>query len=195
MKTKISISAVVTFVFACAVAVLLNSCDSPSPSNQSPNYFTSLKEAFKHPERVHILSLSGQGLAELPPEIKVLKNMYQLHLTDNRLRTFPSEIGELSKLGFLAAGDNIIDSLPPALAKCPIFWLDLRNNRLRHLPEELGQIKTLEWVNLENNQLSSIPATVTDMPKLHTLKLKGNPITNDELEKIKKQLPGTKIEF
>jgi len=194
MKTKKTVSGIFAVVFTFALTVLLSSCES-HPLNQPSNYFTSLKEAFKHPERVNILSLTGQGLTELPPEIKVLTNMYQLHLTDNRLRTFPDEIEELSKLGFLAAGDNIIDSLPLALAKCPLFWLDLRNNRLRYLPEEFGQIKTLEWVNLENNQLSSIPGTVTDMPKLHTLKLKGNPITKEELDKIKKQLPGTKIEF
>ncbi|SMN21484.1 similar to Saccharomyces cerevisiae YAL021C CCR4 Component of the CCR4-NOT transcriptional complex, which is involved in regulation of gene expression [Maudiozyma saulgeensis] len=77
------------------------------------------------------LYLNGNGLTQLPKEIKNLKNLRVLDLSHNRLTSLPSELGSCFQLKYLYFFDNMISTLP---------W-------------ELGSLFNLQFLGCEGNPL------------------------------------------
>ena len=61
------------------------------------------------------LSLFGNYLTSLPPEIGLLTNLTYLDLENNELTSLPPEIGLLTNLTTLDLGSNELTSLPPEI--------------------------------------------------------------------------------
>ncbi|WP_426159754.1 leucine-rich repeat-containing protein kinase family protein [Pseudomonas sp. TSRC2-2] len=89
--------------------------------------------------------------AALPPQLR------WLILTDNRIETLPSELGER-----------------PALQK-----LMLAGNRLRSLPESLRHCHQLELLRIAANQLDELPLWLLTLPSLTWLAYAGNPLETE----------------
>ncbi|WP_313002161.1 leucine-rich repeat-containing protein kinase family protein [Pseudomonas sp.] len=89
--------------------------------------------------------------AALPPQLR------WLILTDNRIETLPSELGER-----------------PALQK-----LMLAGNRLRSLPESLRHCHQLELLRIAANQLDELPQWLLTLPSLTWLAYAGNPLETE----------------
>lgn len=55
--------------------------------------------------------------------------------------------------------------------------LDVSNNRLAGLPYSIVLIPSLEWLNISHNciELDAIPIHCSELPRLHTLRVEGNP--------------------
>lgn len=68
--------------------------------------YRDLREAFQKPSDVHILSLSGQKIKNLPRQIANLKNLKKLYLDYNSLTTLPKEIAKLQSLYDLDLREN-----------------------------------------------------------------------------------------
>ncbi|WP_212887712.1 leucine-rich repeat domain-containing protein, partial [Leptospira borgpetersenii] len=64
-------------------------------------------------------------------EVGQLKNLRELYLSANQLKTLPKEVGQLK---------NLRD-------------LSLDNNQLETLPKEVGQLKNLRWLFLDANPI------------------------------------------
>ncbi|MDW8333687.1 MAG: leucine-rich repeat domain-containing protein, partial [Bacteroidia bacterium] len=65
---------------------------------------TSLEEAFKAPNTVRKLVLSGKGLTELPAGLESFPNLKWLDLSRNKLTRFPVELIHLPALETLDLG-------------------------------------------------------------------------------------------
>lgn len=79
------------------------------------------------------LDISGNNLTgALSGEIRNLKNLKVLNVSNNQMTGVPAEIGQLSKLEAL----------------------DLSNNKLTGLPYELGNLKNLKVLKLSGNDYS-----------------------------------------
>lgn len=120
------------------------------------------------------LSCFGNGITEIPAEIEYLKNIERLDLSFNDLTAMPEQIGKLKKLKFI-----------------DLF----SNKRMDVLPKSVGKLKQLENLNLGNNQIKELPDELSKLENLKELYLAGNPISEEEQEKIKKMLPNTEIIF
>ena len=106
--------------------------------------FTSLKEAFKRPDRVFVLDLSGMNLTKLPGKIRRFKNLKELDLSNNMLQEIPEEIEHFTHLKKLDISYNQLSALPVELKNLQfIDTLDLSDNRFtpvqiaswrKHLP-------------------------------------------------------------
>jgi hypothetical protein len=77
------------------------------------------------------LSLANKGLTgSLKGEIRLLSELRELNLSNNKFTGLPAEVGQLSKLEIL----------------------NLSNNPLTGLPQELGNLKNLKILDLRGTQ-------------------------------------------
>lgn len=112
-------------------------------------------------------------LTELPDEMCQLTDVVQVLITNNKIETVSSEIGNLKKLTKLV----------------------LTKNQLKSIPAEIGQLKNLKTLKLGNNPISSLPPEIANCTSLKTLDLKGTSFSAEEKAKLAKWLPKCKIKY
>jgi internalin A len=105
------------------------------------------------------LDLSGQGMTELPPALRQLRQLKRLKLGYDRkkhrrnyLTALPDWLGQLTNLQSL----------------------DLSRNKLADLPEWLGQLTNLQSLNLGHNNFTALPGWMGQLTNLQSLDLSGN---------------------
>ena len=139
-------------------------------------------------DRRTTLDLSGQGLAELPPEIGRLTNLKTLVLgrwdrkksevRGNRLKTLPDEMGQLTGLRSLFLAYNQFEELPEVVGQLArLRSLYLSRNQLTTLPDVVAQLSSLTSLNLSFNQLTTLPDVVAQLSSLTSLNLSFNQLT------------------
>ncbi len=122
--------------------------------------YTDLKKAFKHPEKVIVLDLSGQELDSLPETIGSLINLQVLLLGPGPKKSVPKRI--LRKSKHIGGG---------------IYHLDrgtgkyVGYNKLTTLPESMKQLTKLQYLNLSYNQFDEIPEMLQSFKNLKMLSL------------------------
>jgi internalin A len=125
------------------------------------------------------LSLSGNELRVLPPEIGQLTNLQTLDLSHNQLSSLPGEIGQLTHLQTLDLICTQLSSLPGEIGQLTnLLFLDLSHNQLSSLPGEIGQLTHLQTLDLNNNQLSSLPGEIGQLTNLLFLDLGNNQLSS-----------------
>lgn len=129
--------------------------------------YYSMEEALADSDHVYKLSLSGQKLKKLPPEIAKLKKLQWLNLSENRLTTLPPEIGQLSNLEFLSVFDN----------------------KLRVIPLEIANLGNLRAFYLGKNYLTEMPVWIGGLRKLTRMDLSANRFTPLEIQYIRNAMP------
>jgi len=105
------------------------------------------------------LSLNGNNLQRIPPIIKYLTNLRQLHLHMNKLGSIREVCRKQMKvLEVLDVGGNKIQEVPIALVHylTNINLLNLSNNDINNVPYLLGFHKTLKTLQLDGNPMKSI---------------------------------------
>jgi hypothetical protein len=104
------------------------------------------------------LSLSGLGLPRLPDDLRVLKYLTVLDLSDNLLTELPDWIGELAALEQLVLRGNRLTQLPPSLARLSrLTQLDAADNRLLQVAPELATLPRLATIELHGNPHLLVP--------------------------------------
>lgn len=120
------------------------------------------------------IDLAAKGLTSLPAEIGEYTNAIELILDNNSLTgALPAEIRKMSKLQILSA----------------------RNNQLTGIPAEIGQLRNLKVIDFANNKISTYPNELLQLQQQLTLILTGNPITTEQVAKIKAGMPNAVVEF
>jgi Leucine-rich repeat (LRR) protein len=108
------------------------------------------------PQLINIQTLHAQGISASKQFLEVitkLKNLENLDLSKNQIRTLPKSFLKLTKLK----------------------KLDLHSNQLRALPESFGtSLSNLEQLDLRNNDIKILPNTIIKLSKLNYLSLSGN---------------------
>lgn len=124
------------------------------------------------------ISLEGMGLTEVPEEIRDLnnlviftsdqpKNLYQLYLSNNKLRTLNPALFAYTKLNVLS----------------------LRQNYLRFIPASIKHLENLCDLNIATNHLRYLPVQILELPRLTTFRAGPNPFIPVPADAI--QLPQT----
>ena len=105
------------------------------------------------------LHVAKNQLTRVPEEIKHMKNLEELDLTDNKFITvIPEGIGKLVRLKYLGLSGNRIERLPASIGKLTnLQVLRLSCNQLQFLPEEICGLKELMTLSLGQNKLIYLP--------------------------------------
>jgi Leucine-rich repeat (LRR) protein len=83
------------------------------------------------------------------------------------------------------SGQDLDHTPPEIISLTNLKELNLSNNNISIFPEELFTLKNLTILDLSNNSISSIPESVSNS-SLQVLKLRGNPITINDIQKYEK---------
>jgi Protein tyrosine and serine/threonine kinase/Leucine rich repeat len=138
------------------------------------------------------------GLTEFPIEIFDLADSLEiLNLSDNCLRSLPTDLGRLYQLKILFLSNNDFEEVPEVLAECPnlsmvgfksnqirvlgenvlpvnVRWLILTDNKLERLPNSIGKLEKLQKLMLAGNQLRSLPDEMAACQNLELIRLAAN---------------------
>ncbi|CAL4933773.1 unnamed protein product [Urochloa decumbens] len=138
---------------------------------------------------IRILDASNNCIKEIPHKISALKSLNKLLLTANDIddeNISWEGLSCLQKLLNLSLSQNRITSLPSSIGDCEsLTEVDLSSNLLTELPEAFGKLYNLKVLHLRNNGLTSLPSTLfKKCMQLITLDLHGTEITNDILRQV-----------
>jgi internalin A len=134
------------------------------------------------------LDLSGQDLAELPPQIGKLTQLERLILGkwDEEkqqwigigLKVLPSEIEQLTNLTKLTLSGNQLTEIPTCITKLSkLEILHLAKNQLAEVPPSIVNLINLKELFLWGNALHELPECIASLTNLTELNLSQNQIT------------------
>ena len=118
---------------------------------------TTLYNQLKNLKDLQILNASNSSLINIKP-LSDLTNLRSLDLSDNNLKSIPSEISALKQLESINLEGNSIESYPDVLSELTsLKKLDLSHTNIKNLPESFGNLTSLEELIL--------PAWIAEFPE------------------------------
>jgi internalin A len=135
-------------------------------------------------KKLTTLSLDGNLLGHIPPEILGLTNLTTLNIGDNPLHNIDPAISTLTSLKDLQLYMAGLSTLPTELeALINLAALSLWNNRFTEVPPVISRLTNLSYLDFENlefledkNAITEIPRSLVLLPKLSSLNVRNNPI-------------------
>jgi Protein tyrosine and serine/threonine kinase/Leucine rich repeat len=155
--------------------------DSLEILNLSGNKLSSLPDDLPRLHKLRIIFCSDNLFTELPAVLGQCKNLTMVGFKANQINRVPVE-ALTPTLRWLILTDNRLQSLPSSIGQCTQMQkLMLAGNQLSDLPVELANCSRLELLRLSANCFSALPPWLLTMPSLAWLAIAGNPLT-DSLE-------------
>jgi Leucine-rich repeat (LRR) protein len=143
------------------------------------------------------LCLGGNNIDKtMLHRLKLLKNLRDLDIYDNKLGDLPDSIGDLHQLINISLHNNQLKDIPNSFSKLQsLINLDLSWNDFKQIPDEIFQLKNLKMINFSGNKIKKIPIIFNKLKQLEWLNLSYNKIQNlpEILIQLKKQ--GIKIQI
>ena len=138
---------------------------------------TSLPKEIKKLKGLLTLIVSENGLTSLPKEIGKLKNLRALECEGNKLEVLPEELSKLQNLEILRLGRNQIKDLSALKKMNNLVTLVVDNNRLRTLDDfDLGAKSRLITLSANNNEIVDAPSDIGKCTQLTEILLNKNNI-------------------
>lgn len=120
------------------------------------------------------LSLYGNQIERLSPQLAGLSALEVLDLGNNQLAALPAWVGELTRLRTLVVQQNRLTSLPDLSRLVRLERLDVSLNPLRVLPASIGDLSALETLEAVNCQLDAVHERIGALPRLQHVRLAHN---------------------
>ena len=92
------------------------------------------------------------------PTLAALGSLRVLHVSGNKLRFLPANIGNASKLEEVCA--NLLLVIQFANRRSKLY---VRENRLRDIPATVSELKNLKELHLDGNKLTHLPPDIGAM--------------------------------
>jgi len=147
-------------------------------------------------ENLKELDLSENGLSDLPMSLTKLTHLKELWLDDNTFTSVPESVKSLSNLEYLRFFSNNIEILNITSGDLKsLKRIDLCYNKFDTFPMELTNLNKLESVVMWYNEISIIPEDIARLNNLKRLNLQNNNLDEQQKNKLKIQLPNTKLEL
>ncbi len=126
--------------------------------------------------------------------IEVYRGTGLLVSADAPMVKLPDMIAEMKNVEILEIKGYEIAHIPPLISELTqLRHLILHYNQLITLPEEIGQLTLLQRLDLSGNHLATLPKEIGQLSQLQELFLDSNPISPEEIQKIKALLPNCTI--
>jgi Protein tyrosine and serine/threonine kinase/Leucine rich repeat len=152
--------------------------DSLEILNLSGNQLSSLPDDLPRLHKLRIIFCSDNLFTELPAVLGQCKSLTMVGFKANQISRVPNT-SLAPTLKWLILTDNRIHSLPSSIGQCrQMQKLMLAGNQLSDLPAELAECTNLELLRLSANRFSTLPPWILSMPRLAWLAIAGNPLTD-----------------
>lgn len=168
------------------------------------------------------LKLEENGLARIPDNIALLKNLQQLSIEGNQDMDYADLFVKLKgiPLNELELADNDLKKIPASIAGIPtlkkiqlsgneqlnyedmvvqlaslpsLTTLSVPFNYLTDLPDNISKLKNLRVLDVSNNILSQLPNEISSLKAINNLSIQGN-LLLDPVKDLQK-LQGNDIQF
>eukprot|EP00443_Scrippsiella_acuminata_P037677 CAMPEP_0115348614 /NCGR_PEP_ID=MMETSP0270-20121206/95495_1 /TAXON_ID=71861 /ORGANISM="Scrippsiella trochoidea, Strain CCMP3099" /LENGTH=637 /DNA_ID=CAMNT_0002770589 /DNA_START=14 /DNA_END=1928 /DNA_ORIENTATION=- len=139
-------------------------------------------------QRIRSIDLSHNQIESLPDTDtwdSISASLELLDLSFNKLTSI-AELAPLKKLSQLKVDANQLTSLDG------VSWKELKqlvnlsavSNQLTDIPEAVGEhAASLEYLELSENKLTTVPPNISELKKLKSLNIAGNPIKDQKIVK------------
>ena len=145
-----------------------------------------------------VLDMRNKGLTKVTSDVYSQTGTTDLILSNNNIRTLPSEMGKMTSVVIFKVDHNILDGslIGEIRQMSKLRQLDVSYNKMTGMPAEIGQLDNLETLNYSYNNISGLPNEVANLKNsLKEFNLTGNPLSQDQINKLKTSLPNTNIIF
>ena len=159
---------------------------------------TASETTIKPSPNAKVLDLSNQGLAKVTSDVYSKSATTELILSNNSIRTLPSEMGKMINVTVFKIDHNLLDGslIGEIRQMSKLKFLDVSDNNMTGMPAEIGQLSKLETLDYSNNKLTGLPNELADLKNnLKEFNLAGNPLNQEQINRLKAQLPNTNIIF
>ena len=113
---------------------------------------------------LELLSLVGNDLESISPEICLIESLKSLHLQHNNLKVLPDLFGRLRNLSYCNLSSNDFEIFPEILCSLSnLVTLEAESNTISSLPESLKNMRSLTRLNLANNEVVTPEAVLSKM--------------------------------
>lgn len=129
---------------------------SPTPQDSPDAEQTETTQQPRGVPALTALDRSGRNLREMPKDIFGMTQLQKIDLSHNQITgALPAEIRHLKNLEVLNISNNEMTGLPAELGQLSkLHVLNASNNRLTGIPHELGNLQNLEMLDLSGNDIS-----------------------------------------
>ena len=171
--------------------------DKSQPKASAPSGTSTTSQTESQPNAGNTLDYSGKGLTSVGPDIYNQTTATTLLLSNNNIKTLPSQMGKMTNLRVLKLDHNLLDgSLLGEVRLMPLTTLDVSYNNMTGMPVEIGQLNQLVTLNYSHNKITSLPNELANLKNnLKTFDLTGNPLSQSTIDNLKAELPNTNIIF
>lgn len=145
-----------------------------------------------------VLDLSNQGITTVTASVYSKTNTTDLLLSNNSIKTLPSEMGRMNKLVVFKIDHNLLEGslIGEIRQMSQLKQLDASYNKMTGVPAEIGQLTKLEVLNLSYNQITALPNEIGNLKNnLKSLNVIGNKLSEQQITNLKKALPNTDIAY
>lgn len=145
-----------------------------------------------------VLDMSNKGLTQVGSDIYNQAATTDLILSHNSIKSMPSQMGKMTNLVVFKIDNNILEGslIAEVRQMSKLKTLDVSYNNMTGMPAEIGQLSNLETLNYSHNKITGLPNELANLKSnLKTFDLTGNPLTSNQIAKLKGELPNTNIIF
>lgn len=132
------------------------------------------------------LELRENRITDLSP-VQNLEKLEYLSLSDNKNLADIKELKGLSKLSMLSLDGNSLKDISALKDLKGLETLNLSNNQIVNI-DALSELTKLQFLNISNNEIKDI-SCIKKIKSLKQLILTGNPISKEQTEDLRLQLP------
>ncbi len=150
------------------------------------------------PSGSKVLDFSNNGLTKVTSDIYSKTDTTDLILSNNSIQTLPSEMGKMTNVIIFKIDHNILDGslIGEIRQMSKLKQLDVSYNKMTGMPAEIGQLTNLETLNYSYNSITGLPNELANLKNnLKEFNLTGNPLSPEQISKLKASLPNTTIIF
>ncbi|MEI7632369.1 MAG: hypothetical protein WCJ60_03530 [bacterium] len=200
MKNKFIVIVIILIATGTFVGYKAGNKSTSSTTNKDTTNtsVTKTTEAAKTTPGGSTIDQSNKGLTKVTSDIYGKTNTVVLILSNNSLKTLPSEMGKMTKVTNFKIDHNILEGslIGEIRQMSQLTNLDVSYNNMTGMPAEIGQLSKLVTLNYSYNKIDGLPNELANLKNnLKEFNLTGNPLSQDTINKLKASLPNTNIIF